>query len=300
MSDKISSLEQIIEKARSGKKKRIVVAAAADEFVLSAINAASAQNFIEPVLVGDEQSIFKIVKEKGFYHSGWEIINEEDPLDAIERSLEIIKNGRGDIMMKGMVSTAPLLKGILNKENGLKKKELLSHVALFSSSYYHKLFCVTDAGMNIAPGTGDKANIIKNAVEIFNKLGHPCPKVAVLAPVEVVNEKIQSTVDAKILKEMNQKGEIGNCIIDGPFALDNAVSAEAARHKNIDSAVAGDADILFVPDINSGNILYKSLVFLSDARSAAIISGAKIPLVLTSRADNEISKLNSIALAALI
>ncbi len=297
---KISSLEQIINTARSGRKKRIVVAAADDEFVLSAIQSAYTQKIVEPLLIGDEDKINKIALEKGFNSLEWEIIDEKDPLAAIDKSVEIIKNGRADILMKGMVSTAPLLRAILNKDYGLKRNELLSHFALFSSSFYHKLFCITDAGMNIAPKTEEKALIIKNAVEVFKKLGHPCPKVAVLAPVEIVNEKIQSTVDAKKLKELNQQGEISDCIVDGPFALDNAVSIEAAKQKNILSTVAGDADILLVPDLNAGNILYKSLVFLSDAKSASIITGAEIPLVLTSRADNEISKLHSIALAAIV
>jgi phosphate butyryltransferase len=200
--------------------------------------------------------------------------------------------------MKGLVSTAPLLKAVLNKEEGLRKGNTLSHFALIESPNYHKLFGVTDAAMNIAPEFHEKVDILNNAVDVFHGLGKENPKVAVLGPLEVVNPKIDSTAHAAMLAKMNNRGQIKNCLVDGPFAVDNAVSKEAAEHKGIYSEVAGDADILMTPELNSGNILYKTLMFMGGCTSAAVIMGAKVPVVLTSRADTEKSKMMSIALAA--
>jgi len=297
---RINSLEQLIEIARIKQKKRIAVAAASDESVLCAINNACRNNIIEPLLIGNKSEIIKISTLKGYDISEWNIIDEKDPVQAVCIAVANIRSGNADILMKGMVSTAPLLKAVLDKTNGLKKNHILSHFTLFKSSYYHKLFAISDAAMNISPDLNEKKIIIENAVEIFHRLGNNMPKVAVLSPLETVNEKIRSTVDASDLKELNQKGIITGCIVDGPLALDNAVSLDAAKKKNINSPVAGDADLLITPDLNSGNILYKCLTFLSDAQSAAIITGATVPIVLTSRADNEDIKLYSIALAAVL
>ncbi len=191
-----------------------------------------------------------------------------------------------------------MLKAVLDKENGLTKGSTLSHFALIESPYYHKLFGITDAAMNILPGFDEKVQILNNAVEVFHRLGIKNPKVAVVGPLEVVNPKIESTTHAAMLTVMNKRGQIQGCIVDGPFAIDNAVSKEAAEHKGIISDVAGDADILLAPDLNSGNILYKTLMFLGGGTSAAVIMGARVPIVLTSRADDERSKMMSIALAA--
>jgi len=202
--------------------------------------------------------------------------------------------------MKGMVSTSPLLKAVLDKETGLRKEKVLSHIAFFESPYYHKIFGVTDAAMNIAPNLDEKLAIVKNAVEAFHKLGVKTPRVAAIGAVEVVNPKMEATVHAAALTQMNRRGQIKNCIIDGPLALDNAVSKESAEHKGIKSYVAGECDIILVPDINSGNILYKSIVFIGGGISASVIMGAKAPIVLTSRSDSEKSKFLSIALAVAI
>jgi phosphate butyryltransferase len=189
---------------------------------------------------------------------------------------------------------------VLDKEEGLKKRETLSHFALFQTSFYPKLIGVTDAAMNIDPQLNEKISIIENAAEVFHAFGNTKPRVAIIGPVEVVNPKIQSTLDAAIITQMYRRNQITSCVVDGPLALDNAISPEAAKQKKIDSEVAGEADILIAPDLNSGNILYKTMIFLSDAKSAAVILGAKVPIVLTSRADSEESKLYSIALAAAI
>ncbi len=294
---RLSSLDDLIHISKSKKEIRIVVAAAADELVLSAINKAYVLGLIKPLLVGNAEKISVICSKESYDSSLWVIIDEKDAATAASIAVSMIKKGKAEILMKGMVSTAPLLKAILDKEKGIRNCNVLSHFALFQSSYYHKLFGITDAAMNIYPQLKEKKCIIENAVKIFHKLGNMLPKVAVLSPLEMVNEKIQSTIDAISLKEMQKNNLIPGCLIDGPFALDIAVSKKAAVYKSVISDVAGDADILLVPDLNSGNIFYKSLIFLSDGISASIITGADSPIVLTSRADSDSSKLYSIALA---
>jgi phosphate butyryltransferase len=202
--------------------------------------------------------------------------------------------------MKGLLSTGTLLKAVLDKELGLRKGALLSHVAVFESPYYHKLLGVTDAAMNVEPDLEGKIGIIKNAVEVFHKMGNPNPKVAIVGSVETINPKMEATMHAATISMMNYRKQITGCVIDGPLAIDGAVSKKAAELKNITSDVAGDVDIILAPDINGGNILYKSLNFLGGATAAAVIMGARVPIVLTSRGDTEKSKFLSIALAAAI
>jgi phosphate butyryltransferase len=202
--------------------------------------------------------------------------------------------------MKGLVQTADFLRAVLDKDTGIKKNGVLSHIGLFETPFYHKLIGVTDAALNIEPTVLEKAEIIKNGVELFNKLGYETPKVAVIGAVEVVNPKMQATIDAAMLTVMNKRGQIKNCIVDGPLALDNAVSKEAAMHKNIDSEVAGDCDLMITHSIDAGNVLYKSMNFIGGAKVAAVLMGATVPIVLTSRADSKESKFYSIALAAAI
>ncbi len=297
---KCRSLDDIREKARRRESRRMAVAAAEDHHVLLALKQAVELNIIEPVLIGHSGKIQEIARQIKFDISAFELIDEKDPLLSCIRAVEIIREGRAEILMKGMVASAPLLKAILDADKGLRKRDILSHLAIFQTRYYPKLLGVTDAAMNIYPTVNEKVSIIQNATEVFEALGIKEPKVAVLGPIETVNEKITSTTDAAILTQMNIRGQIKGCIVDGPLALDNAISVKAAEHKGIRSSVAGDADILLTPDLDSGNILYKSMSFLSDAVSAAIITGATAPVVLTSRADTEESKLYSIALAAAI
>jgi phosphate butyryltransferase len=293
-----TSLHEFVALAKSRPKRRIAVAAAEDEEVLSAIYQAYLQGIAEPVLIGKTSRINVIAEANGYDLSPFQIIHEESPEKCAEIAVNLIISGNADILMKGAISTAPLMRAVLNKDGGLRKNDLLSHFAFIQTKYYHKLLAVSDAAMNINPSLQDKIAIIKNCTEVFIKLGAEKPKIAVLAPLEKVNDKIQSTVDAAMLKKMNLTGEISDCLIDGPLALDNAVSKKAAEHKGIVSELAGDADLLLAPDLNAGNILYKSMMFLSDGLSAAVILGASAPIVLTSRADNELSKMYSIALAA--
>lgn len=294
----IKRLDELIMLARKRKKRKIVVAAAQDVHVLQAIHKAYMEKIIDPVLIGNLSQIKKLSLEVGINPDKLEIINEPDPEAACQIAVSLIKKGDADILMKGLVPTAPFLKAILHKESGIKKRDLLSHFALLEITRYHKLLAITDAGMNINPDLDEKANIIRNAIEVYHRLGVSEPKVAVIGPLEVVNPKIESTMHASMLTLMNKRNQITGCKIDGPLALDNAISKEAAELKGIDSEVAGDADIILTPDLNSGNILYKSLIFLAGSISAAIIMGADSPVVLTSRADSEISKFMSIVLAA--
>jgi phosphate butyryltransferase len=225
-----------------------------------------------------------------------EIVDIADPARAAAKAVSLVREGKAGILMKGFVSTGVLLKAALNKENGLATGGLLSHAGVFQSPYYPKLLCVTDAAMNIAPTLEEKAAILNNAAALLRRLGQENPAAAVLAAVETVNPKMEATVHAAMLTQMNRRGQITGCVVDGPLALDNIVSREAASHKGIVSEVAGNADIILVPDIEAGNALYKALVFLGGAVPAGVVLGAKAPIVLTSRADSSDSKLYSIAL----
>lgn len=295
---RLRKLSEILERARERKSKRLVVAAAGDQNVLQAVLRARMEDIIEPVLVGDSSKILEISRQSDLALEDIPLIEETDPEKACQLAVDLIRSGEAEILMKGLVSTAPLLKAVLDRDRGLRKSDTLSHAALFEIPSYHKLLAITDAAMNVSPGVAEKTSIIANAVEIFHRLGIMNPKVAVLGPLETVNSKIQSTVDAEELKKLGASGKISGCTVDGPLALDISVSADAARHKGIGGTVAGDADILLTPDLNSGNILYKSLIFLGNSTSAAIVMGALAPIVLTSRADSEESKLMSIALAS--
>lgn len=296
----LKRLDQIKEIAISRETRRLVVAAGEDSAVLNALKIASELDIVVPILTGNEQEIRDLADECSFNLSGIKILDEPDPVQAARRAVHLIREGKADILMKGKVSTAPLLKAILNREKGLRKRDNLSHLAIFQVDHYYKLLGITDAAMNIAPGIKEKTAIIQNAIEVFHALGIDIPNVAALGPIETVNPEISSTTDAALLTQMNRRNQIKNCLIDGPLALDNAISKEAAEHKGIESEVSGKVDILLTPDLNSGNILYKSLSFLAGGISAAIILGANVPVVLTSRADSQESKLYSIALAAAI
>jgi phosphate butyryltransferase len=216
---------------------------------------------------------------------------------AAELAVKAVRSKEAGVLMKGNIPTAMILKAVLNKEFGLRAGKVLSHVAAFEIPRFDRLIFVTDAAMNISPTLDDKAQIINNAVSVARALGMEVPKVAPLAAVETVNPVMQATLDAAALTQMNNRGQIRDCVIDGPLALDNAVSATAAEHKGITGDVAGEADILLVPNIEAGNILYKSLVYFAGAKVGAVIAGAAAPIVLTSRADSAESKLYSLALA---
>ena len=297
----ISKLTELIEIARNKPMRRIAVAAAADEEVLRALKEAVGLQIVHPILVGNKREIEGIARSIDFDLKGIETIDHDESASvSAEIAVSLVKKGEADILMKGFLSTSELLKAVLDKNNGIRTTQVLSHVAFMESPYYHKLLGLTDVAMNIAPDLDTKAHIIRNAVEASRRLGTDNPKVAVVAAVETVNPKMEATVHAAKLRDMNREGTLTDCIVEGPLALDIAIDKQAALHKGIDNAVAGDSDIILVPDIEAGNILYKALNFLGGAKSAAIVMGASVPIVLTSRADDERSKLLSIALAAVI
>jgi phosphate butyryltransferase len=294
----LNSLDQVLEIAKSKPARRIVVAAAADEHALAAVHMAMKDDIVSPILVGDEKAIEKISKETGFPVKNAEIISENNPIEACRIAVNMIREGEAKILMKGLVGTADLLRIILNRESGIGRGVTMTHAALIECPKYHKLLCVTDAGMNVAPGIKEKVDIVKNAVAIYKKLRLDNPKVAVLAAVEVVNEKMQATIDAAMLTQMNRRGQIKDCIIDGPFAFDNVVSREACEYKGIVTEVGGDADIVLCPELETGNTLYKTLTYMAGSTAASVLLGAQVPVVLNSRTDSDRSKLMSLALAA--
>jgi len=294
----IKKLETFIDISKQKPKKKIAVAAAEDQPVLEAVAAAKNEGFVDPLLIGNIEKIKKIAENIGFDLSEVEMIEESNPGKASRIAVQQVRQDNAQILMKGMVGTADYLRAILDKENGLRKGSLLSHVGFFEIEAYHKLIALTDAAQNIAPELTDKIGIINNAVDMFHRVGIENPKIAILAAIEGVNPKMPSTIDAAALTQMNYRQQIKGCIIDGPLAFDNAISKEATHHKGIKSDVAGDADLLLAPNIEVANTLYKSFTYFGKATVAAVILGAAVPIVLTSRADSDKSKLMSIALAA--
>ena len=293
--NRLNDLKNIVA---GGPRKKLVLAAAQDQHSLGAVLKAWKESIVDPILVGDTESIQNICISNNYDITGLRIIHEPDLLKSVEMSVRMVNSKQADVLMKGMVGTSALLKCVLNKEWGLRTGNLLSHFALFEVDTYHKVIAVTDVAMNIAPNLKDKIAIVNNSVSCLLRLGYIMPKVAVLGAVEMVNENMEATLHAALLSKMNQRDQIKNCIIDGPLAFDNAVSLESARHKGIKSEVAGDTDLLLMPDIEVGNVLYKSLVFFAKAKVASIILGALAPIVLTSRSDSEQAKFDSILLAA--
>ncbi|MFN3692055.1 MAG: bifunctional enoyl-CoA hydratase/phosphate acetyltransferase [Fervidobacterium sp.] len=291
-------LTELLDKAKGSGKKVVAVSAADDEVVLRALEMARSEGIVDAILFGNTEKIEKSAQQANVDLSKYTIINSKNPADD---AVKAVVEKKAHFIMKGNIKTGDLMKAVLKDEYGLKTGRTMSLVSIFETPLYHKLLVVTDAGMTIAPDFDQKVHLIENAVSVAKKaLSIKEPKVAVLGAIEVVNPKMEATVHAALLAKMNERGQIKNCIIDGPFALDNAVSKEAAEHKGIVSPVAGDADILLMPDIEAGNIFYKSMVFLAGAKVASIIVGAKCPVALTSRADSDETKLLSLALTCLM
>lgn len=295
----IKNFDQIMQIARERGPKTVSVACAQDVEVLLAIDAAKKEGIVDAILVGDKERIETIAKDNNIDVSKFEIVDIKDMTEASRKAVELVSSGKAHMVMKGLVDTSIILKAVLDKEIGLKTGKVLSHVAVFDIQGYDRLFTVSDAAMNIAPDLDTKKQIIDNAVGVAQALDNKVPKVAVICAKEKVNPKMPDTIDARELQRMNEEGIINNCIVAGPFALDNAVSVEAAKLKGINHPVAGKADILLLPDIEAGNVLYKSMVYFAPSKNAGLIVGAKAPIVLTSRADTEETKLYSIALGVL-
>lgn len=293
----IRSLEQLRISGKNTCSSRLAVAVAQDVEVLLAVDKAHRLGIATATLVGEESEIRSIAAQLNIDLADYEIVQESDKVEACRKAVKLVRDKQADVVMKGIVDTAIILKAVLDKEIGLRDAPVLSHVAVFEVPGYDRLFYLSDAAMNIAPDVEAKKHILKNTVKVAHALGNENPIAACLCAVEKVNPKMQATLDAAALVEANKAGEINGCTVIGPLALDNAISVEAAHHKGITDPNAGRADILLVPAIEVGNVFYKSMVFMAQAKNAGVIVGAKAPIVLTSRADSDETKLNSIALA---
>lgn len=278
-------------------KRRCAVASAADKHTLEAVVKANLDGIIEPVLIGDVDKIIMLLREMGVRPDGFEIIPAADEEESAQIACDLVNQGKASAIMKGLMETSTIMRAVLKKENNLRASGLMSAVSLLEIPGYHKLLLTTDPGLNMYPDVDAKEKIIQNAVALMRGLGVECPKVAVLAAVEVVNPKMQATVDAAELKHRNQEGIIQNCLVDGPLSYDIAMSEKAAKAKKLDSPVAGDPDIIVYPNIDVGNIAGKALVYTSGAKSAAIMVGARVPIINTSRSLSVDGKCRAIALA---
>lgn len=297
----MNNFDALLEKVKACSTKKIAVAVAQDDAVLEAVQAAKERNIADAILVGDEDKIKEIAASLNMDLSGYEIIDVKDTTEAAHTAVKLVHDGKADMYMKGLIDTKGFLKSVLDKEAGLRTGKPLSHVALFEIEGYDKMFFLSDVAFIPYPTLEDKVGIINNTVEVAHACGIECPKVAPLAAVEVVNPKMPATVEADELTKMNEEGKITGCIVDGPLSMDLAIDPEAARHKGATGRkIVGDADILLFPDIHAGNITYKTLVHTANVKNGCILTGTKAPVILTSRSDSFETKVNSIALAAVV
>lgn len=283
---------------RNLSPKVVAVVAAADEHTLEAVFHARKNRIVSPILVGDREKILSILNKLGEDPSDIEIIHAPGEQEAAFEAVSLVHQGKADFLMKGKLQTSEMMHAVVDKEKGLRTDHIMSLITLHELKGYHKLFAVTDGGIMMYPTLDEKKQIIQNAVDTFHSLGIENPKVAVLAAVEVVNPKMPEAVDAAALKQMNLDGELVGCVIEGPISYDLAMSRVSAEIKDYHSSVAGDADILVVPNITTGNVLGKALVVSAGARMAGFIVGAQVPIVLTSRGSSSEEKYLSLVLSA--
>lgn len=294
----IKNFNELIKNVQGfNSKKKVAIVSAHDKHTLEAVFKAKKDNIIEPILIGDRKKIIEILKDIN-ESLEYQIIDVKSDIEAADKAVELINEKKADFIMKGKIQTADLLKSVVNKEHGLRTGKIMSHVVIHEVPNYHKLLAVSDGGMMMYPSLEEKKSIIENAVSVFLNLGYECPKVAVLAAVENVNQKMPETIDAYELKNMNKINDIKNCIVEGPISYDLAMSKESAEIKGYVSEVTGEVDILIVPNITTGNILGKSLVYSSGAKMAGFVVGAKVPIVLTSRGSSAEEKYLSLVLSA--
>lgn len=292
------NFRQVFAEVKKFKRSRLCVAAAAEEKVLQAVRDARKEDLVDLVLVGCEETTWRLACTISLNLKGIEIINVKDPAEAARRAVKEVACGRADFLMKGMVNSADFLKAVLDPVSGLRTEKILSHLAAFEIPGYYRIIYITDGGFVIAPTLQQKKSIIENSVEFLHSIGMARPRVAILSANEQVNPKMPVTVEAEQLKLMAEKGEIKGADVDGPIALDVAISQEAAEHKKIKSTVAGKADLLVVPNIESGNLLGKAILYFAGGKMAGLVLGAAKPVILTSRNETPYGKMASIALAA--
>lgn len=296
----VKNLDDLVNMAKSAEPRTCAVVAAEDPEVLLAADEASRLGVARCVLVGDMAGIEKAAAEAGVGLSEYEVVEERDGAAAARKGVEMVTAGKADLLLKGLVNTADVLRAVLDKETGLRTGRLLSHLSVFETPVLGRLLMFSDGAMNIAPTLAEKAQITQNAIDVAHAIGIAEPRVAALAAVENVNPDMPATIDAACLAKMSERGQIRGGIVDGPLALDNAISLDAASHKRIGGRVAGRADILIVPDIEAGNVFYKTLVYLAGGCAASVVVGAKAPVVVTSRSDSHVAKVYSLALGVLL
>ena len=296
----ITRLHELVELAQENPPARVAVAAAAHKLVLQSVQRAVERGLIVPLLVGIEKDIRAEADAIGWQLEDELIIPTSTNAEAADAAVDLVRQGEAQVLMKGYLHTDEMLHAILRQGSGLRTDRLLSHVFVLEVPTYHKLLLITDAAINIHPDIPQKAAITQNAVDLARKLGVEVPKVAALSSIETINPKIPSTVHAACLHKMAERGQIKGAIVDGPLAFDNAISAEAARDKGINSPVSGEVDVVVVPDLDAGNILSKNLEYLASAKMAGIVMGASAPVVLTSRSDPPRARVYSLALASLL
>lgn len=292
------NFKEILDTAKSRGKYVISVAVAQDKDVIEAVKAAKEAGLASAIFVGDIKLIEDILKTVGL-NKGYEIIHEPDEEKAALKAVSLVKNGQAHILMKGLINSSTFLKAVLHRDEGLRTGRLLSHLGVFEIPSWKRLLYLSDGGINIAPTLNEKKDILINALLTLNMMGLENPNVAILAANEQVNSKMPATVDAWELAEMSKSGQFPHGIVEGPIALDVAVNPDAARHKGIKSQIAGKTDLFLVPNIETGNVLGKALIYFAGAKMAGLVLGATNPIVLTSRAESAEGKLNSIALACL-
>lgn len=294
------NFDDLLSKVKGCERKKVSVAVAQDEPVLEAIKAAKEQGIADAILVGDKDKIKEIADTIGMDLTQFEVIHEPNVKKAALFAIQLVSSGRADMVMKGLVDTATFLRSVLNKEVGLRTGKVMSHVSVFEIEGFDRLIFLTDAAFNTYPDLKAKVQIVENSVYVAHACGIECPKVAPVCAVEVVNPDMPATIDASLLSKMNDRGQIKGCVVDGPLALDNALSEEAAHHKGITGPVAGKADVIVLPDIETANVMYKTLTYTARTRNGGLLVGTSAPVILTSRADSFETKVNSIALAAVV
>jgi phosphotransacetylase len=291
--------EQVLVRVRSLEPIPTAVAHPCESSALVAALEAGEKGLITPILVGPAAKIQEVAQRGGITIGQTRIVDAPHSHGSAAKAVELVRKGEAELLMKGSLHTDELLSAVVARETGLRTGRRISHVFIMDVPTYHKVLIVTDAAINIAPTLEDKVDICQNAIDLATSLGVSTPKVAILAAVETINSKMPATIDAAALCKMADRGQIKGGLLDGPLAFDNAISREAARVKEITSKVAGDPDILLVPDLEAGNMLAKQLSFLANADSAGLVLGAKVPIILTSRADSVRSKIASCAVAVL-
>ena len=296
----VKTINEIIQRAKALPTRKIAIAGEESEAVLKSADDALREDIADPILIGNREKIYEVAQKANVGLGAFSIVDAKDEVETARIAVELVSKGNAEVVVKGIVKTPVIMKAILDKEAGLRTDRLLTHVFLIEIEGFDRLLIVTDGGIIISPTLEEKIHIVQNAIDFALAIGIEEPKVALLGAIELVNPKMPESIEAAAISKMAERGQIKGGIVDGPLALDNAISEKSAKIKGIKSPIAGKADILVVPDIRSGNIFGKSLMYFSKIKSAALVVGAKAPIVLTSRSDSAENRLNSIAIGIIM